>query len=142
MTHLVFVYGTLKQGNSNNRLLAGARCEGAAVTAESYGLNADGAPRVYRDAPRGYAAPVVGEVYYVDDNTLARLDSLEGHPKWYCREQVAVTVAGGCVLAWLYFMPVRHKTKARDLFRRPVYVSGEARHTWAHGEHWSGHVDA
>jgi gamma-glutamylaminecyclotransferase len=130
MRHLVFVYGTLKRGGGNNRLLESARLVGPAVTVDAYGMERNGSPRVYRDAPKGYAAPVVGEVYCVDDETLARLDSLERHPHWYCRELVSVDAPGGSVEAWLYFMPVTHMTAAHDLFKRPVYVNGDARHIW------------
>ena len=53
-------------------------------------------------------APIFGELYRVDEKILAALDSLEGHPDWYRREQVEVLVDDGergtrMETAWLYF---------------------------------------
>ncbi len=48
-----------------------------------------------------------GEVYSVDDDTLAILDQLERHPDWYCRGEVEIILNDGVdkILAWLYFNP-------------------------------------
>ena len=80
--HTVFVYGTLQQGCSNHILLAGSTCLGPAVTEDAFVLRTlvderghRGIPFVGRDLPIG---PVHGEVYLVDDRTLAELDRLEG----------------------------------------------------------------
>jgi len=128
--HLMFVYGTLKRAHHNNRLLTTAEFLGDALTCDSYGMERTGSPRVYRNAPAEYAAPIAGELYKVDDLTLTWLDQLEGHPDWYCREQVCVKTRGrhGAVFqAWLYFMPIAHKTTANDLFK---IVARNRVHTW------------
>ncbi len=32
------------------------------------------------------------EVYSVDAETLARIDNLEGHPQWYRRDSISITL--------------------------------------------------
>jgi len=101
---LVFVYGTLKRGFGNHHLLSESRFVGQAVTKEKYSLYEAGIPFVIENEPVSH---ISGEVYAVDEKTLARLDCLEGHPDWYCRKSVDVSVntsQGGQMLeAWIYF---------------------------------------
>lgn len=112
MTHTVFVFGTLKRGRGNNRLLDTAICWGKAQTVGRY-VMAEHSPQVFDPTDTGVDVPpnalghVIGEVYECDDATLARLDNLEQHPRWYVRKQVQVQSVGGgpMVTAWLYFMP-------------------------------------
>ena len=83
--HLVFVYGTLRQEEVNHDLLVRARFVAEARTEPCFELFDLGAfPAMSVD---GQTA-VVGEVYAVDDATLARLDHLEGHPRLYQRTQI------------------------------------------------------
>ena len=82
MTHRVFVYGTLKRGGSNHPLLAGSGFLGKAVTLAAYKMVAASFPVIMPD-PSG--RPVAGEVYSVDDATLARLDQLEREGRSYDR---------------------------------------------------------
>ena len=86
---LLFVYGTLRQGGPNHALLADARFLGAATTAERYALFVDGIPFL---APAPAVHRVRGEVYAVDAATLAEIDRLEGHPRWYERRAVTVVL--------------------------------------------------
>ena len=80
----VFVYGSLKRGLSNARLLEGARFVGRALTSPDFGLEDLGPfPGMVRGDRR-----VAGEIYAVDEATLARLDALERHPVWYRREVI------------------------------------------------------
>lgn len=51
---------------------------------------------------------ISGELYEVDDQTLYKLDQLEGHPNWYQREQVEICLdnyfsQSSAVTAWIYF---------------------------------------
>ncbi len=95
----VFVYGTLRKGWGNHRLLR--HLNGVpAVTENHYSLYARRIPFVHKNP----VSPIVGEVYEVDERTLESLDRLEGHPRWYVREEVPVVLETGEVTsAWLYF---------------------------------------
>jgi gamma-glutamylcyclotransferase (GGCT)/AIG2-like uncharacterized protein YtfP len=75
--HLIFVYGTLKRGCGNHRHLAGQIFLGEARTAPGFQLYLlDGYPgMIARSDDR---EGVAGEVWSIDDPTLARLDALEG----------------------------------------------------------------
>jgi gamma-glutamylaminecyclotransferase len=104
MNYLVFVYGTLKKGFSNHRLLVGSEYLGSAQTVEKYAMYSTGTPIVLKNEA---VSPIHGELYQVNEATLAALDSLEGHPDWYRREEVEIAVDGEHgryrETAWLYF---------------------------------------
>ncbi len=108
----VFVYGTLKKGFSNHRLLTtGARFIGndqIAGTMHDYGYF----PAVSL-TDRGL--PVHGEVYEVTSSTLERLDRLEGIPTFYQRTRVRMSTGRE---AWVYSM------EARALAARTVVATG------------------
>ena len=83
----VFVYGTLLAGEPNHRLLEGAALVGATVTKPGFALADLGfCPAMVE----GGDSAVRGEVYEVDRATLARLDILEGHPRFYRRRRVVL----------------------------------------------------
>lgn len=84
-TTRVFTYGTLMTGQPNHRLLVNARRIGAARTEPRYDLLDLGA---FPGMATGGATSIAGEVYEVDRPTLARLDRLEGHPRFYIRSQI------------------------------------------------------
>ncbi|MEK6793176.1 MAG: gamma-glutamylcyclotransferase [Spirochaetota bacterium] len=98
-THL-FVYGTLKKGHSNHRLLSGSRCIGTGHTLRKYTMYADGIPYV-KSTPA--TSVIQGEIYRITDEILERCDALEGHPRWYRRKQTLVQTDGKPTCAWLYF---------------------------------------
>ena len=101
--NLVFVYGTLKRGFSNNRYLAGSKFLGTARTKEKFALYSDGLPFLIMTES---ISEIHGELYQVDDLTLQILDDLEGHPDWYRREQVEICLDDGnhsVMKAWVYF---------------------------------------
>lgn len=94
----LFVYGSLRMGKGNHRVL-GYYFTYAGKT-ELHGN--------YRLISLGYfpglvpadtPSRVIGELYWVDDETLDRVDLLEGHPRHYRREMVMVVA--GCA-AWTY----------------------------------------
>jgi len=112
----LFVYGTLLEGEPNHVLLKTARRLGTARTRRGFRLHDLGAfPGMVASED---AEGVVGEVYDVDDKTLAALDRLEGVPHFYERVSVelddARTVEG-------YTLPPR---RVRGL---PVIDSGDWR---------------
>ena len=83
----VFVYGTLKRGYGNNRLLRDAKFIDSGVTLMPYDLRDLGAYPVVVDRKR---ARVAGEVYEVTKEELKRLDGLEGYPNMYGRKKILV----------------------------------------------------
>jgi gamma-glutamylaminecyclotransferase len=83
--HLVFVYGTLRQDEVNHDLLAQARFVAEGRTEPCFELFDLGS---FPAMSTGGETAVLGEVYAVDDATLARLDRLEGHPSFYQRAQI------------------------------------------------------
>lgn len=87
--HLVFVYGTLKTGHYNNRALTLSKTsklifDDAFVKGQMYDLG----PYPAVVVTPGSESAVKGEVWEVDDETLARLDHLEGHPTFYLRQKL------------------------------------------------------
>jgi gamma-glutamylaminecyclotransferase len=81
----LFTYGTLRRGEPNHPLLVRARFLGEAATPPRYAL-VDLGP--FPAMIAGGQTAVVGEVYAVDETTLARLDILEGHPSFYQRQRI------------------------------------------------------
>lgn len=99
----VGVYGTLKQGWGNHRLLENS-VKIADGWVSGYRLYQSGIPFLIKDDTSEYKVKV--EVYEVDEYTLERLDCLEGHPTCYCREQLQVETDDADVLtAWVYEYP-------------------------------------
>jgi gamma-glutamylaminecyclotransferase len=94
---LVFVYGTLLGGESNHRHLVRARLIAPAATEPAFQLHDLGA---FPALIRGGTQAVAGEVYDVDEPTLAALDFLEGHPKFYRRTSIVLS-HGAAVEAYL-----------------------------------------
>lgn len=126
-THLVFVYGSLMRGYSNHRLLERGRASylGRATTRASYTLvDLVSFPGMLE----GGHTRVRGEVYQIDSATLAHLDRLEGHPRFYQRKRVALgpftrrlrTALTGSGI-WTYVLP------AEEYGQRPEIPSGDWR---------------
>jgi len=94
----VFVYGTLRKGRGNNRLLEDTVFIGKGKTTNKYHLTAGGLPYVSKSKS---TSQVVGEVYEVTDQQLKRLDMLEGYDpnnhngSWYKREIIDITLDDG-----------------------------------------------
>ncbi len=107
MSHLLFVYGTLKQGYPNhNDWMAYAEFVDASLTCEPYPLVLNGArySPVLVDA-EGHGHRVHGELYRVDETLLDELDRLErvNDRDGYRRRRIAVVDTGGHpVAAWSY----------------------------------------
>ncbi len=93
MHMLVFVYGTLKRGQGNNRILLETDSEfvDVAVTGARWRMWTTGFPAIVREHtadPLG--APVRGEVWRVNAGGLRALDRLEGNGYMYRRELITV----------------------------------------------------
>lgn len=100
--HNVFVYGTLKHGQSNHHLIKGAEFIGRACTVQPYRMYTTGGYPVVFEEP---AYSIAGEVYYVNDIQLKALDRLEGHPNFFIRKQIPVDInwTGIHDTVWMYF---------------------------------------
>lgn len=104
MSHMVFVYGTLRRGFSNHHFMHGARLLGGATTLGSYAMYVEDCPYLVQEEAR---YPVMGEVYEVSDAMLLALDALEEHPTVYERRRIPVRQDSGReVEAWCYFARV------------------------------------
>jgi gamma-glutamylcyclotransferase (GGCT)/AIG2-like uncharacterized protein YtfP len=108
-TTRVFVYGSLLSGLHNHDVLGGARCVGLGETAPSYTMVSLGA---YPGVVEGGRGRVVGEVYEVNATTLARLDRLEGHPRFYTRKWVRLVDGSE---AWMYVLPWAHARRGERI---------------------------
>ena len=107
--HLVFVYGTLKRGETNHHWLAGASWQGE--TELNGVVLHDLGP--FPMAVIG-AGQIRGEVYALA-NGLARLDELEGYPRLYDRQ--LLSLADGR-RAWVYL------GRPRQVRHAPVVAGG------------------
>jgi len=97
----LFVYGTLKRGLRNHRLLAGQEFIREAVTLPHYRLFDRGAyPCLVEDFQAGVA--VRGELWRIDTLILPRLDELEGAPRLFSRRAIAIEDFPGQVHAYFY----------------------------------------
>lgn len=105
--NLVAVYGTLKKGfNNYYTYLTSSKHVGAGKTQDKYPLVVDGLPYLLNQKGLGYNVKV--DVFKVSDDTFKKLDMLEGHPRWYRREQIPVKLNNGKVLTcWIYFNRVK-----------------------------------
>ena len=119
----VFVYGTLLSGEPNHRLLVDAALLGEARTEPAFELVSLGA---FPAMVAGGRTAVCGEVYDVNADTLAALDRLEGHPRFYRRRRIRLE-DGGVVLAYVFT-----SEQARG---QPAIASGNWRHE--RKERWS-----
>ncbi len=108
MAHSVFIYGTLKRDFPNHDDLGlSPYYVSEARTLVSYPLYVTGrwySPAVVDEPGSGY--PVTGEVYEVDDATLARIDALEsvGRPGGYRRLCVEIETGQQREEAFIYVM--------------------------------------
>ena len=117
MRHLVFVYGTLKQGFPNFAQNAGTRLPGHFVTTQPYPLYLVGE----RFSPwlvncPGEGEHVTGQVFEVDDAALAAMDTLERitAPDGYRRVVLALESvpahSSQRLQAFAYVKPAEHFT--------------------------------
>lgn len=131
LTRYVFVYGTLKQGHGNNRLLSRSKFVGKAVTSEPKFKLVDGGFPYLLDT--GSGKKVVGEVYEIGPFILRDLDTLEGVDYGhYERVGIHVEVGEGelrrLVLAWAYQAP--KKAHNHLLANRPLCGGNEGLYEW------------
>jgi gamma-glutamylcyclotransferase (GGCT)/AIG2-like uncharacterized protein YtfP len=114
---LVAVYGTLKRGCGNNLLLHDSVFISEGKTKDNYPLVIGGSGLPFLAKTKGAGKKVEVEVYLVDERTLASLDMLEGHPRWYRREKIDVICTDGTVLTpWVYLAPSEYYKEGDETF--------------------------
>jgi gamma-glutamylcyclotransferase (GGCT)/AIG2-like uncharacterized protein YtfP len=101
---LIASYGTLRKGYGNSRLVdipGQTKWLGTGKTVDKYQMRASGIPFVNKTPD----TQIVVDVWEINrDLHLPSVDRLEGHPEWYCREEINVELKGQVIKAWLYFM--------------------------------------
>ena len=101
--NLVAVYGTLKKGHNNYyNYLTDSKFVASGTTKDKYPLIINRLPFMVDEVGHGHNVHV--DVFKVCEETLDRLDRLEGHPNWYRRKQIEIVTKKGTTLTcWLYF---------------------------------------
>lgn len=116
----VAVYGTLRKGFSNHRLLEHSKFLGETKTDAAFTMFTS-----YRVPwiSNGGETKITIEVYEIDSQTLEQLDWLEGYPSFYNRKLIDTEFGE----AWVYF--IDYKT---SIFTRRIesgdwaeYIKGE-----------------
>lgn len=103
----IAVYGTLKCGHGNHHFLKNAEFVGMGTTRDRYPLHVKGLPYLFERKGEGHNVEV--EVYSVDSATLASVDRLEGHPSFYKRKLVDISMSDWTTkTAWVYFVQSEH----------------------------------
>jgi gamma-glutamylcyclotransferase (GGCT)/AIG2-like uncharacterized protein YtfP len=124
---LIAVYGTLRKGWGNHRLIADAEFVGKGKTKEDLVLTQSGIPYVSRQKvgnPDYPASKVTVEIYRVTDPWMMNsLDSLEGHPEWYFRSPVEVELEDGNELVAEIYLNERSvgRPNASGDFGKPIF---------------------
>jgi len=131
MLETVFVYGTLKEGHSNNRLLDDKtvfRVGRASLEAPFLMVDLGAFPGIIKapeDTPP--QSRIRGELYHVSQTVFNSLDMLEGHPDFYKRERVDVTRDDGkaqVVRPWVYILPEEYLV-GRDIIETGLWEPTE-----------------
>jgi gamma-glutamylcyclotransferase (GGCT)/AIG2-like uncharacterized protein YtfP len=95
MLHQVFVYGTLRRGETHHDLLTDAVLLGLHRTEPAYTMLDLGA---YPGVVAGGHGKILGEVYRVNSQALRRLDRLEDYPRLFDRRLIKCRYGR----AWMY----------------------------------------
>jgi gamma-glutamylcyclotransferase (GGCT)/AIG2-like uncharacterized protein YtfP len=117
------VYGTLLSGGPNHHLLTGCAHGGTGRTRPEFDLVDLGE---YPALVRGGNTAVSGELYWVSDAVLARLDELEGHPSLY--ERTTALLDDGR-LVQVYVLP-RHRIERVGRSEAPRLVASGDWRSW------------
>lgn len=97
--HKVAVYGSLRKGLYNHRVLDGSEFIKETKTSFPANLRSFGPYPFVHTSNTEKASPISVEIYEVDDSGLQRLDHLEGYPNFYDRTQFEFEDG---TTAWMY----------------------------------------
>lgn len=101
--HLVAVYGTLRKGLYNHRLIQDAP-QVLVMQIQGFKMRSLGAFPIVEYAPQD--SMITAEVYHLTDHELEMCDRLEGHPTWYERTKIgALNMGDGAEDLQMYVMP-------------------------------------
>ncbi len=120
----VAVYGTLKKNQSNyHNYLSRSTSIGSGTTKDKYPLVIKGLPYLIENKGVGHNVDV--DIFKVSGSTLAKLDSLEGHPNWYRRKKIPIMCNGKSIMCWIYFniKENEHGQLLHKSYSAPIYVS-------------------
>jgi len=102
----VFVYGSLKNGFGNNRLLESSKFISEAITVnDNFDMTSlGGFPGVVSEGQKR----ISGEVYSISNDILSRLDVLESNGSFYTRRQIVVFTTNQPAfkkyVVWIYIL--------------------------------------
>ena len=108
--YMIFVYGSLKRGFSNHKLLEDSKFFGLTETVyRNFRMHPllGSFPAVTVAIDDAFA--IMGELYEVDAATMKRIDMLEGNGTMYTRRLVSVYNGSEIVEAWMYLMSENDK---------------------------------
>lgn len=116
---IIFAYGSLKRGGRGNRFLATQEYLGEAITEPHYRLFDLGSyPGLVHDKDNGLA--VRGELWEVDEATLAELDDYEYLGVLYTREKIAIQGTSRYVESFIYNKPIPENARSGDFWPFPA----------------------
>ena len=107
---LLFVYGTLKRGFGNNRLINHAKFIGTAISVDKYYVDGWGFPCASLNKN---GKPLQGEIYELTERDFISTDMLESNGFLYQREIKKFNLNGEDLESWIYIIidPVTHPYK-------------------------------
>lgn len=111
--NFLFVYGTLKEGYSNNHILDDSKKIGEAITKNKYAMYSNGYFPYLVDNEENIN--IKGELYEINERTLQRCDRLEGYPRFYDRKLIDVLVKNKTYKAWCYINNNINKKTLKDV---------------------------
>ena len=121
MSLKIAVYGSLRKGMGNNRVIHGATLLSTEVVALPFEMIDLGSyPGLIRSKD---VNNIVIEVYEVDAPTYKRVEHLEGYPSFYSRDLIETSVGA----ADIYFLD---KDNGREYNRRPKVVETDGVFDW------------
>lgn len=109
MSEYVAVYGSLRKGLHNHKMLGSERELVGEGIVRGFGMYSLG---LYPALTRvGRHTDVVVELYHVSDDAMIDLDHLEGYPNYYTRKLCPIIIGDESVPAWVYYMKEQPDTE-------------------------------
>ena len=97
----LFVYGTLKKGYGNHRIIKKAKYIGDFISVDKFDLSGYGLPELY---PNKHGKQVRGEIYELREHDFISTDMLEGNGHFYQREIKRFWNNDRAINAWIYII--------------------------------------